>query len=177
MIIGLNYSLSEYVIQDTIYLPDDTDRARVMISNKGDRVALTLNGKGYASIFDDTMKKEIGRLVGHEKSVSTPKWSWNDRYIITVSADRQLILWDSRTYLEKQRHQLSYDALSVVLSCDGSKLITTGFYMITMFNVTDPQLLGDCSKGVEQIKPRPQPGPLPAFYIIVAVVLIIGVIA
>jgi len=53
----LNYSTPNYTLQDIIYLPENTDRLRPMLSTKQDRIAVTLNTKGFSSIYSSDMKK------------------------------------------------------------------------------------------------------------------------
>lgn len=168
-LLAVNCSLPDYKAQEPV-LFTGADKMRVRSSNLEDRISLTLTTKGFASIFDSDLKTEVGRIEGHDNSVSWAQWSWNDRYMFTVSADQKLIVWDARTYLEKERYDLGYDGISVTLSCNSKYVLVCGFYTTTIFNVADPSLLGNC-EDVGREAPKEEPAQLSATAVVLAVLL------
>lgn len=95
---------------------------------------------GDIKIFDFETGKIIKNLIGHKDSVFDLSFSEDDKYLVSGSSDKKVILWEMQNFIELKKintHDKSVNTVKIIKSDNDYKILSSSDNLISIYSIKE----------------------------------------
>jgi len=137
-------------------LSHPTEVTKIAFSRDGRQVA-TLSAENTARVWDVATGSETRTLVGHGDEVSGIAWNHDGSLLATASWDQTVKVWHTAPNKDLLTLDQTVGANAVAWSPDGTRLITSGYGELAVWDAATGQKLSALNQPVPQVNDQSRP--------------------